>query len=46
MKVKPPAVWQAVRNHMTRQVYDKMLKVNMPLTLNAHIYYSALLTMK
>lgn len=26
IKVKPPTVWQAVRNHMTRHVYDKMLK--------------------
>jgi len=26
IKVKPPAVWQAVRNSMTRHVYDKMLK--------------------
>lgn len=26
IKVKPPAVWQAVRNPMTRYVYDKMLK--------------------
>lgn len=28
IKAKPPTVWQAVRNHMTRHVYDKMLKVN------------------
>ena len=28
IKVKPPAVWQAVRNPMTRYVYDKMLKVS------------------
>ena len=27
IKVKPPTVWQAVRNHMTRHVYDRMLKV-------------------
>ncbi|KAJ7365516.1 hypothetical protein OS493_005625 [Desmophyllum pertusum] len=26
IKAKPPAVWQAVRNHMTRHVYDRMLK--------------------
>ncbi|XP_078351038.1 uncharacterized protein LOC144635803 isoform X1 [Oculina patagonica] len=26
IKVKPPTVWQAVRNHMTRHVYDRMLK--------------------
>ncbi|KAK2568953.1 StAR-related lipid transfer protein 9 [Acropora cervicornis] len=26
IKVKPPAVWQAIRNPMTRHVYDKMLK--------------------
>jgi len=28
IKVKPPAVWQAIRNPMTRHVYDKMLKVS------------------
>ena len=27
IKVKPPAVWQAIRNHTTRHMYDKMLKV-------------------
>lgn len=26
IKVKPPAVWQAIRNHTTRHMYDKMLK--------------------
>lgn len=26
IKVKPTTVWQAIRNHMTRHVYDKMLK--------------------
>lgn len=26
IKVKPPTVWEAVRNHMTRHVYDRMLK--------------------
>lgn len=26
IKVKPPAVWQAVRNPMTRYMYDRMLK--------------------
>lgn len=28
IKAKPPTVWQAVRDHMTRHVYDRMLKVN------------------
>ena len=27
IKVKPPTVWQAVKNHTTRHVFDKMLKV-------------------
>lgn len=27
IKVKPPAVWQAIRNYTTRYMYDKMLKV-------------------
>ncbi|CAH3185389.1 unnamed protein product [Porites evermanni] len=26
IKVKPPAVWQAIRNYTTRYMYDKMLK--------------------
>ena len=34
IKVKPPAVWQAVRNSMTRHVYDKMLKVNTSLHIS------------
>ena len=27
IKAKPPTVYEAVRNHMTRHVYDRMLKV-------------------
>ena len=46
IKVKPPTVWQAVKNHTTRHVFDKMLKVKIRQTLNVHIYYSALLPMK
>ena len=27
IKLKPTVVWQALRDHMTRHAYDKMVKV-------------------
>ena len=37
IKVKPPTVWQAIRNHMTRHVYDRMLKVSTEAIYSCHL---------
>ena len=36
IKLKPADVWQAVRDHMTRYVYDKMLKVTTEACQSCH----------